>query len=120
MRVGSIVIDCDDFDRMMNFWKEALHYTYREPPTNGWIILRDPNGRGPNVSINRTSEGHLDQYRLHLDLYTDDQEGEVKRLIALGATLRVPARPGADFVELADPDGNPFCVVQLPKQTSKE
>lgn len=119
LRIGSIVIDCDDFDRMMNFWQEALHYTHTEPPANGWIILRDPNGRGPNVSINRTSEGHLEQYRLHLDLYTEDQEGEVKRLIALGATLRVPAKPETDFVELGDPDGNPFCVVQVPKETSK-
>lgn len=111
MKIGSIVIDCDDFDQMMNFWQEALHYVPKYPPKNGWVILKDPDGRGPNISINRSSEGHLEQYRLHLDLYTDDQGGEVKRLIRLGATLRRPAQEGEDFVELADPDGNPFCVV---------
>jgi len=109
--IGSIVIDCTGFERMLGFWQEALHYVPAYPPKNGWVILKDPNGRGPNVSLNLTSEGPLDQYRLHLDLYTDDQAGEVKRLVQLGATLhRTPGR-GEDFVVLADPDGNLFCVV---------
>lgn len=51
---------------------------------------------------------------LHLDLYTDDQAGEVERLIQIGAK-RYPwrYRPGDDFVVLEDPDGNLFCVVQV-------
>ena len=51
--------------------------------------------------------------RLHLDLYTDDQAAEVERLIALGATeIHWDKRPAdADFVILADPEGNRFCVV---------
>ncbi|MDV3278304.1 MAG: hypothetical protein LYZ69_07545 [Nitrososphaerales archaeon] len=116
MKIGSIAIDCDDFDRMMNFWQEALHYVPKYPPKDGWVILKDPDGRDPNLSINRSSEGHLEQYRLHLDLYTEDQEGEVKRLIRLGATLRRPSQQGEDFVVLADPDGNPFCVVSTSKR----
>jgi len=50
---------------------------------------------------------------LHLDLYADNQEGEVERLIKIGAT-RYPWRypQGADYVVLEDPDGNLFCVVQ--------
>ena len=50
---------------------------------------------------------------LHLDLYTDDQDREVERLVAVGAR-RYPwrYRPGADFVVLEDPDRNLFCVVQ--------
>src|SRR5215207_9142476 len=51
--------------------------------------------------------------RLHLDLYTDDQAGEVERLLALGATeVHWDKRPpDADYVILADPEGNRFCVV---------
>jgi catechol 2,3-dioxygenase-like lactoylglutathione lyase family enzyme len=113
VRIGSIVIDCDDFPRMMAFWREALHYVPREPPEEGWVVLRDPEGKGPNVSINRTSEGHLEPYRLHLDLYTSDQKGEVQRLLRLGASLHPsPDQERGDFVVLADPDGNLFCVVQ--------
>jgi hypothetical protein len=53
--------------------------------------------------------------KLHLDLYTNDQQGEVARLLKLGA-IRLPWNydPGDDFVKLEDPDGNHFCVVQLP------
>ena len=47
-----------------------------------------------------------------MDLFTRDQAAEVERLVALGAT-RVDWRyePNADYVVLADPDGNTFCVV---------
>ena len=51
--------------------------------------------------------------RLHLDLYTDAQDAEVQRLLALGATrVEWSKRPAdADYVILADPEGNRFCVV---------
>ncbi len=47
-----------------------------------------------------------------LPLESDDQEREVERLLGLGAT-RHPRTPEADedFVVLADPEGNLFCVV---------
>ncbi|MYS77332.1 VOC family protein, partial [Streptomyces sp. SID5926] len=56
--------------------------------------------------------------RLHLDLFTDsaeEQRAEVRRLIGLGARAvewdLYP--PDPDFVVLADPDDNVFCVVDL-------
>ena len=114
MRIGSIVIACVEFDRMLAFWQEALHYVPREPAKGGWVVLRDPNGRAPNVSLNQVSTRPLAKSRLHLDLYTRDQEAEVERLVELGA-MRYPWRypPGADYVVLQDPDGNLFCVVQI-------
>jgi Glyoxalase-like domain len=44
--------------------------------------------------------------RLHLDLYTEDQAGEVERLLALGATeVHWDKRPlDAGYVILADAD----------------
>jgi catechol 2,3-dioxygenase-like lactoylglutathione lyase family enzyme len=114
VRIGSIVIHCCEFDKMLAFWQEALHYAPREPAKNGWVVLCDPTGRSPNVSLNRTSKPATSRSRLHLDLYTDNQDAEVKRLVEIGAT-RYPwrYRPGADFVVLQDPDGNLFCVVQV-------
>jgi hypothetical protein len=113
MKIGSIVIDCSDFDKMLAFWQEALHYVPREPVKDGWVVLRDPEGRGPNVSLNRGREKCFGRNRLHLDLYTDSREGEVKRLLKIGAT-RHPQMygPDDDFRVLEDPDGNLFCVVQ--------
>ena len=110
VRIGSIVIDCNDFARMMAFWQEALRYVPSRPPTPGdpFVVLKDPEGKGPNVSIDQMEP---ERGRLHLDLYTDDQEGEVERLLHLGATRYRPREPGEDFVILADPEGNLFCVV---------
>ncbi len=45
-----------------------------------------------------------------------DREGEVKRLLKLGATRhRRTYDPEADFRVLEDPDGNLFCVVHKSK-----
>jgi catechol 2,3-dioxygenase-like lactoylglutathione lyase family enzyme len=115
VKIGSIVVRCRDFDRMLAFWGAALHYVPRDPAERGWAILRDPAGRGPNVSLDQVPPGKElpRRGRLHLDLYAEDQEKEVERLVGLGAT-RYPWRypPHADYVVLADPDGNLFCVVQ--------
>jgi catechol 2,3-dioxygenase-like lactoylglutathione lyase family enzyme len=114
MRIGSIVIRCTEFDRMLVFWQEALHYVCTEPAKDGWVILRDPAGRDPNVSLDHAPGRRTGKRsRLHLDLYADNQEREVARLVGIGA-VRYPwrYRPGDDFVVLADPDDNLFCVVQ--------
>jgi hypothetical protein len=112
MRIGSVVIDCNDFQAMMRFWQEALCYVPREPPEDGWVVLCDPEGRNVNVSLQRVREPRVGKNRLHLDLYTEDPEAEVERLLALGAK-RHPrnTEPDEDFTVLVDPDGNLFCVV---------
>jgi hypothetical protein len=112
MYVGSVVIDCNDFHAMYAFWTEALGYVPRDPPDDGWAVLRDPAGSHVNVSLQRVPESRRGKNRLHLDLYTDDPDGEVARLVALGA-VRHPriAEPGEDFVTLLDPEGNVFDVI---------
>jgi hypothetical protein len=114
MKIGSIVIRCYEFDKMLAFWSAALHYVPREPPKDGWVVLRDPKGKGPNLSLDQVSERRTGKRsRLHLDLYTGNQLAEVERLLDAGAR-RYPwrYRPHDDFVVLEDPDGNLFCVVQ--------
>lgn len=114
IRIGSIVIRCRRFDEMLTFWQAALGYVQQAPPKNGWVILTDPTGRGPNISLDRmeTPPPLGETSRVHLDFYTDDASGEVERLLGLGATRyeREP-RPDDDFVVLVDPDGNRFCVI---------
>jgi catechol 2,3-dioxygenase-like lactoylglutathione lyase family enzyme len=115
MKIGSIVILCYEFDKMLLFWQEALHYVPRDPAKSGRVVLRDPEGKGPNISLDQCPEKRSGKRsRLHLDLYTNNREGEVERLVKLGAT-RYPWRckPGDDFVVLEDPDGNLFCVVRV-------
>jgi catechol 2,3-dioxygenase-like lactoylglutathione lyase family enzyme len=112
--VGSIVIRCRRFEEMLAFWQSALGYVPREPPDHGWVVLTDPTGRGPNISLDRVEQPPPlgETSRVHLDFYTDEAEGEVERLLNLGATrYEREARSKDDFVVLVDPDGNRFCVV---------
>jgi hypothetical protein len=53
IRVGSIVIRCTRFDEMRLFWQAALDYVPREAPEDGWVVLTDPTGNGPNLSLER-------------------------------------------------------------------
>ena len=71
------------------------------------------DGVGPNLSLDRVNSELQIPPRLHLDLYTERQAEEVERLLALGATeVHWDKRPpDADYVILADPEGNRFCVV---------
>jgi hypothetical protein len=118
LRIGSVVIDCLNFDKMYLFWKEALHYSPRRPPSGGWVVLEDPDRKNTNVSLNQVQPGEKITGRnwLHFDLYTSHQKEEIERLLNLGAT-RHPQEydPEDDFVVLEDPDGNLFCVVDVTK-----
>ena len=113
LRIGSVVIDCLHFDKMLVFWQETLHYIPRAPARGGWVVLLDPAGRNVNVSLNQVSERLMGRNWLHFDLYTDDRESEIERLLKLGATRHPQTyEPGEDFRVLKDPYGNLFCVVQ--------
>jgi catechol 2,3-dioxygenase-like lactoylglutathione lyase family enzyme len=116
IRVGSIVLRVDDLKRETEFWEAALHYVRRgEGDSDDFVLLRPRDGVGPNVSLDRVRSNLQIPPRIHLDLYTDDQAGEVERLLGLGATqVHWDKRPpNADYVILADPEGNRFCVVDI-------
>jgi predicted enzyme related to lactoylglutathione lyase len=115
VRVGSIVLRVDDLERQSEFWSAALDYIPSAERSDDFVVLRPRDGGGPNLSLDQVhSELHVPP-RIHLDLYTDDQAEEIKRLIALGATeVHWSKRPpDADYVILADPEGNRFCVVDI-------
>jgi predicted enzyme related to lactoylglutathione lyase len=113
IRIGSIVIRVDDLQRQAEFWTAALDYVPRDDESDDFRLLRPRNGVGPNVSLDRARSTVQVPPRIHLDLYADDQAAEVERLIGLGATeVHWDKRPpDADYVILADPEGNRFCVV---------
>jgi catechol 2,3-dioxygenase-like lactoylglutathione lyase family enzyme len=113
IRVGSIVIRVDDLQRQAAFWTAALDYVPRAENSDDFMLLRPRSGVGPNVSLDRVRSTLQVPPRIHLDLYADNQAAEVARLLALGATeVHWSKRPAnADYVILADPEGNRFCVI---------
>lgn len=78
--------------------------------------LQAPAGTGSGLGDPRPGDGRgsdaENHQSDHLDLCAPDQAAEVARLLTIGAR-RVEWRypEGADYVVLADPDGNRFCVV---------
>jgi catechol 2,3-dioxygenase-like lactoylglutathione lyase family enzyme len=105
VRIGSVVLNVTDTRRAAGFWESALGYVHA--PGNPAFLVPE-HGEGPRI--------HLDEDdKMHLDLWVDnaeEQRAEVERLVSLGARRVDWAYPdGADFVVLADTDGNLFCVV---------
>ncbi|WP_353618134.1 VOC family protein [Phycicoccus sp. SLBN-51] len=115
LRIGSVVVNVSDIRVAMAFWSEALGYRPRYEPEPDWVILEPRDGRGPNLSLNLGETRPAEFPHVHLDLYADDQQAEVDRLLGLGAR-RVedwpyPDDEDEDYVVLEDPDGNRFCVI---------
>lgn len=123
LRLGFPVVGVTDLDRAAAFWSAALHLTVSaEWASAHWRTLTAADGT--RVLGLMTSESPPEpRPRVHLDLLVDtttEQDAEVGRLTTLGATRPAwdgyPAEP--DFVVLADPDGNLFCVVDLSRAPS--
>ena len=108
VRVGSVVINGRDRPVMVGFWSAALGYS-PVGADDDFVRMDDPAGR-VNVSFQRGEQDPGSNW-LHLDLYTEDQAVEVERLRGLGARVIREAQPGDDFVVMADPEGNRFCVI---------
>jgi catechol 2,3-dioxygenase-like lactoylglutathione lyase family enzyme len=105
--LGAIVLNVTDVDRAGEFWRGALGYVSQ--PENP-AFLAPPGGDGQCLHLDETDRTHLD---LWLVRSGQDFETEVERLISLGATRaewKYP--PDADFVVLADTEGNLFCVIR--------
>jgi predicted enzyme related to lactoylglutathione lyase len=117
-RLTEIAIDCQDHVLVGDFWAAVLGYevTDRSDGPEDWYVqLAGPAGSGPTVLVIRTPDGpKTTKNRLHLDLNaTDrDQDAEVERIIALGATRVDIGQGDVDWVVLADPEGNELCVLR--------
>ena len=98
------------------FWSAAL----------GWPLvwdqdqetaIRSPHG-GPKITWGGPPVApKIGKNRLHFDLApheSGDQEGEVDRLISLGARRLDVGRGEGGSVSMVDPDGNEFCMLQSP------
>ncbi|MCM2423650.1 VOC family protein [Streptomyces sp. RKAG293] len=116
LRIGSIVLGVSNVPRAAAFWREALGYVPREEAEHDWVVLVPAEGTGAQLSLGLSGTPVQDQPRIHLDLYAGDaadQAAEVERLVALGAErVDWDSYPDdADFIVLADPEGNRFCVI---------
>ncbi|WEV29346.1 VOC family protein [Streptomyces sp. 71268] len=111
----ALVLDCSDPDALAPFWAQALGY--RVVRANApYVALGDPHGVGPELLLQRVPEPKRGKNRMHLDLRVPRMEPELARLRALGArAVRGPFDDeGWLTTVLLDPEGNEFCVLEVP------
>ncbi|MET8834162.1 VOC family protein [Micromonospora sp. NPDC004540] len=106
-------LSCDGTQEVGYFWSEAL----------GWPLVWDQDQetaiQSPLGGSKITWGGpplmpRTGKQRLHFDLAPPahgDQQAEVDRLLSLGATRIDIGQGDVDWMVLADPDGNEFCVL---------
>ncbi len=106
-----VVVESRDPVGLGRWWQEAL----------GWVIVNDDPDefeirptpdRMPGLLFLAAGHDKQVKNRLHLDFRPDDQEAEVARLTALGASPVDVGQGDASWVVLADPEGNEFCVLR--------
>jgi catechol 2,3-dioxygenase-like lactoylglutathione lyase family enzyme len=104
---------CEGSEAVGHFWSEAL----------GWPLVWDhdqetaiqsPAGGTKIAWGGPPLRGKTGKGRQHFDLAPPadgDQQAEVERLVALGATRVDIRQGGVSGVVMADPDGHEFCVL---------
>jgi hypothetical protein len=109
-RWEQIVVDAEDPARLARWWAEALGYVIvHEKPDE--VEIRRSRHELPGMLFTIVADAKTVKNRLHIDLRPDDQEAEVERLVDMGARPADIGQREVDWVVLADPEGNEFCVL---------
>ena len=121
LRWTTVCIDCEDAERLAEFYCRLLGWEITSRDGGGWVQARDPSG---GVGLNFQSEEwyrpprwpekpHEQAKMLHFEILADDLEAAVATATAAGATI-APHQP-LDRDEgrlrvMLDPAGHPFCL----------
>jgi catechol 2,3-dioxygenase-like lactoylglutathione lyase family enzyme len=117
-RFSELVVDSRDPEALAAWWAEVLGYRVLDRDEDGAVEIGPEAGFGgpaPTILFAPVAEPTPGKVRLHVDVSpTDrDQDAELERLLALGATRADVGQPGdASFHVLADPEGNEFCLLR--------
>jgi predicted enzyme related to lactoylglutathione lyase len=108
-----LVLDCAEPQALETFWRAALGYrTYFSSESHVILVPNDDSSASPLV-LQQVPEPRSGKNRMHVDLVTEDIEGEVGRLVDLGATRMhegIRSFGETRWVTLTDPVGNELCV----------
>jgi predicted enzyme related to lactoylglutathione lyase len=105
-------IDCEDLDRMVEFYCAALGYQPEGSLEQHYRSITARDGRRPKLVFQKVPESKVVKNRVHLDfLVGDDYEAEATRWETLGATrVEQVAEAGLNWIVMRDPEGNEICV----------
>jgi predicted enzyme related to lactoylglutathione lyase len=118
-RLVHLVIDSADPARLARFWAGALGWEATiEGPEEASVMpagFTYPGTSALPLVFIAVPEPKTMKNRIHLDLASTsvaDQQAQVERLIAAGATHVDIGQGDVPWVVLADPEGNEFCVLE--------
>ena len=116
-RVGAlyaIVIDVNDLETCAKFWSQVLGADTLFQ--NEKYLRLGHKGDHPTFLLQKVPERHKEKNRVHIDLDVPDLEAAVGHVQDLGGhKLQQFSEYGIEWVVMADPDGNEFCLVQHSK-----
>ncbi|MDO5740191.1 MAG: VOC family protein [Ornithinimicrobium sp.] len=120
--MSTVTVDSEDAGNLATFWAAVLDWEVGPGATAEFAAIggaRRPRD-SPSLMFVRVPEAKAGRNRWHLDLSVEDLEGEVERLVGLGARLlHRKSEDGATWVTLGDPEGNEFCVAAPHELTSE-
>ncbi|MFD0255304.1 VOC family protein [Streptomyces sp. NPDC127113] len=90
-------------------WRDLVAVRHPDDPYDE----ESGTGLGRRLLFQRVPEAKTGKNRVHLDVHSreGEREAEIGRLEALGASvLRRVREQGGEWVVMADPEGNEFCV----------
>lgn len=110
LTMETITFDCADPDTLAQWWADAVSGQVNAVVPGEFVLVQQADG--PNLGFQRVQDPTPGKNRLHLDFHVADMEGEVSRLVGLGATETGRHSFGEEFrwVVLDDPAGNAFCI----------
>ena len=114
MYLENLAIDAHDPATLGRFWEALLGCTtVTDEPDLFETRLGVPDGPVLDLSFAGVPEPVAPDPRLHLDVSGGERQAEVvERALALGARHLDIGQGGVPWVVLADPEGNPFCVME--------
>src|SRR4029453_14966492 len=88
-----LVLDCAEPRAIEQFWRDALGYrAYYSGDSHVVLVPADDSSASP-LGLQRVPEPKVGKNRMHVDLVTDDVEGEVERLVAIGGARPPQGEP---------------------------
>src|SRR5689334_22909972 len=114
MYLENLVFDAVDPQRLGRFWEAAFGCeTLTDEPGVYETRLTVPGGPVLDLCFQRVPEAPAEPLRFHLDVTGGARQNEVvERLLGLGARHLDIGQREVPWVVLADPEGNPFCVME--------
>ncbi|MEP9364388.1 VOC family protein [Nocardioides sp. CN2-186] len=114
MYFENLVFDAVDPQLVGRFWEAVVGGEQLTDEHAGYETRLAIEG-GPELDLcfQRVPDAPTDPVRLHLDLLGGDRQDEVvERLLGLGARHLDIGQRDVPWVVLADPEGNPLCVME--------